>query len=232
MKKHTCLIIKDTKADQDIVQELLKQVPLLMQVDCCTTAADAFRLLTEHVYDLIFLDMQLPGQSGLDWLRASPHRPPVIITTAFPDFAVDCYDLNVADYLLKPFPLIRLQRALNRALTMQVSERSLTDRDSIYLYHDRRLQQFRFDDILYFEAYGAYTKIHSITDFVAVNESISAIEERLPGGQFMRIQKSFIVNIDKLTAVGHRQVWLNDVQIPIGTQYRESLRQLISRTTP
>jgi DNA-binding LytR/AlgR family response regulator len=228
MTNYTCLIIEDDELAVRDLQRQLNQVPLLKQIDVCGSTNEALAYLVKQSYDLVFLDIKLPGQSGLDWLRTLTNYPPLIITTAYAEFAVDCYDFNVADFLLKPFTPERLQRAINRALMGQSAQRPREETRDIFLYVNRQLQKFNFDDIKYLEAYGAYTKIYTQSDVLVICESISALEERLPARQFMRIQKSFIINLAKLTALERRFAWLTDIKLPIGKNYHDLLNQLVN----
>ncbi len=223
----SCLVIDNNEADTLALQTLLSQVPVFTRIDHAPTASEAiFRLRSEH-YDLVFLDMNLPDMSGIEWLRNTPQRPPVVALSADADDAVPCFDLNVADFLLKPFERPRLLRAMNRALIVKLTERSQTYSQGIFMHTARRLQQFLFDDIQYIEAHGAYSKIYTGHETTTVSNSISWIESQLPPHQFVRIQKSFVVNLKRITAVEARHVWVGKIKLSIGQQYREQLRQFV-----
>lgn len=224
----SCLLIDGNEADSLALQTLLSQVPVFTRVDHASTGSEALCLLASSHYDLVFLDMNLPDMPGLDWLCMTPQRPPVIALSTIAEQAVPCYDLNVADFLLKPLERARLLRAINRGLTINLTERSQTYRQGIFLHTARRLQQFLFDDIQYVEAHGAYSKICTDTETTTVSDSISWIESQLPPSQFVRIQKSFMVNMKRVTAVEARNVWIGKTKLSIGQQYREHLRQLVS----
>lgn len=227
MKRLSCLIIEDIEIDARILMNMLSELPLLYQADWASTATDALSRLMNQTYDLVFLDMRLPGLLGTELLRDMPQRPPVIVTTSYVEFAEPCYDFDVADFLMKPFVISRLQRSINRALTRNLTQAAQSVAASIFLPTNRRMQQFHFRDILFIEAHGAYTKIHGSQGITIVSTSISWLEAQLPTSAFMRVQKSFIINLHYLTAVEARCVWVGETKITVGTQYRDQLRQLI-----
>jgi DNA-binding LytR/AlgR family response regulator len=225
MINHTYLIVDDSPADVALLQHQLSLIPILKQVYVCETVNEALAYLMTQPCHLLFLDINLPGQLGIDWLRNSPHRPPVIVTTSSPDYAPDCYDLEVVDYLVKPYTTDRLMRAISRTFDDKLSKPRI-DSQNIFLHVNRRLRKFNFHDIMYFEAFAAYTKIHTVSEVVITSESISMLENRLPSSQFIRIQKSFIINLEKLTAIEHRAVWLNETKLPIGQRFRDTIGSL------
>jgi len=231
MINYSCLIINDSETDVRVLQNQLNKLLMLKPIDVCSSVDEILPHLIQRPYDLLFLDMNLPGQSGINWLRTSTHRPPTIVTTSSPDFAVDCYELDVADYLVKPISADRLFRAINRGLVGRTPQQIGSDTRTIFLPVNNSLQKFSFEDINYFESHGTYTKVHTRTDILLVNESISSLQERLPSRRFMRIQKSIIVNLTKLTAIEPCFVWLNDAKLPTGKAYRDSLKHLVQGNT-
>lgn len=227
MNSLSCLIIEDSESDARLLTGMLDQLSIFQKIDETQRATEALDQLITFPYDLIFLDIRLPDLPGMDFLRYTPHRPPTIVTTAFLDYAVLCYDLQVADFLLKPFELSRLQRAINRALKSTHEESIKPQTTSIFLQANRQMKQFHFLDIDFIEAHGAYSKIHTTGGVNIVNHAISWIEAKLPLFQFIRIQKSFIVNLSHITAVESRSVWINTTKITVGSQYISQLRQLV-----
>ncbi|KAB7726887.1 response regulator [Rudanella paleaurantiibacter] len=226
MINYSYLIVDDSPSDATILQRQLAQITTLKQVTTCGSIEEALAFLLTQPCHLLFLDIKLSGQSGIEWLRESPNRPPVIITTNYPEYALDCYDLDVVDFLVKPYTTDRLARSIHRALARPTAERTIQSQ-SIFLYVNRKLQRFNFNDITHLEAIGAYTKIHTVDGTYSTSESISMVEARLPQSQFLRIQKSFLINLDKLTMFEHRAVWIGSVKLSIGQQYRETFSQLL-----
>lgn len=229
MKPLSCLLIEDLEADAQGLMQMLSELPVAVEIDWCQTPSEVLNRMQRSAYDLIFLDIQLPGLLGTDLLRNTPQRPPVIVVTDYIEYAVDGYDLQIADYLLKPYDRPRLQRSINRALnsTGNQTQPILRPLDSIFVQSNRRMQQVHFQDILYLEASGIYTKIHSVRDVMIVSHSISWLEKQLPKNQFIRVQKSFIVNARHITAVDARSLWINTTRITVGTQYRDPLKQFL-----
>ena len=229
MKRLSCLIIEDTESDARVLMSMLTRPQVFQQVDWSQTAADALYRLVTASYDLIFLDMRMPDQLGTDFLRDTPQRPPVIVTTANVEYAEPCYDLDVVDFLSKPFEQSRLQRAINRALSSSLAAPPQPYTNSIFLQANRQMKQFHFSDIHFVEAHGAYAKIHSAQGVTVVSHAISWIETQLPATLFLRIQKSFIVNLHHITAVEAKSVWINTTKLSVGSQYVEPLRQFVRR---
>jgi DNA-binding LytR/AlgR family response regulator len=229
MKPLSCLIIEDLEADAQLLMQMLSELPVAFKADWCQLPTDVLNRMQQSAYDLVFLDIRLPGLLGTDLLRDMPYRPPVIVVTAYTEYAVDGYDLDVADFLLKPYGRSRLLRAVNRALNRgdNLMSHNLHLQDSIFLQANRRLQQFKFTDILYVEAQGIHAKIHRRQDATVVSHSISCLENQLPTAQFMRVQKSFIVNVQHITAVDARSLWIGLIKISVGARYREPLKQFL-----
>lgn len=229
MKRLSCLIIEDTESDARSLMNMLTQPPLFQRTDWCQTAADALNRLAANTYDLVFLDIRLPDQTGINFLRDTPRRPPIIVMSASLEYALPCYDLQVVDFLSKPFEQSRLQRAIVRALSSNPQESNQSYANSIFLQTNRQLKKFLYGDIQYVEAHGSYTKIHTAQDITIVSHAISWIETQLPATQFLRIQKSFIVNLHHIAAVNSKYVWINTAKLSIGTQYVDLLRQFVGR---
>lgn len=238
MKPLSFLIIEDKKADAHQLLHLLSELPLLHQTDWIQTTTDVFNRLSSGEYDLVFLDIRMPTLQGTDLLRLMPNRPPVIVVTAYIEYAVPSWDLDVTDFLIKPLDRFRLQRAINRALIgpAPVSLAPVSPppplkgsaSPSIFLPVNRRMQQFYFKDILFIEAQGALAKIQESEGSTLVRTSLTRLETDLPVDQFMRVQKSFIVNIAHIKAIENRNVWVGQTKISVGEPYREQVRQFIA----
>lgn len=226
MKIKKSLIIEDTEQAKDLLEEFISRLPFFAKPDVCATAESAMLFLAKNSYDIIFLDIELPGLSGIELLQTFQQRYPVVITTSHVDFALESYDLNVVDYLVKPLTFPRFARAVNRVLKSE-NQHAETQHE-IFLKIGRKFQLFKYSEIDYIEADGAYSKVWYENKFVLVNDSISVIQERLPKQTFVRIHKSFIINISKLTAYDYRTVWLKTDKLPIGEVYRKSFQNSIT----
>jgi len=225
MNAKKCLIIEDEPQYQHLLEEYISRLPFFASPEVCSTAESALLLLSKNSFDVIFLDIELPGISGIELLQSFTERYPVIITSSHIGFAVESFDLNVIDYLVKPYSFARFTRAVNRAFL--VDKPPAEQSNEIFLKVGRKLQLFKFSEIEYIEADGPYSKVFQKSKFVLVNDNISVIQDRLPKHLFIRIHKSFIINLTFLTAYDYRTIWLNEVKIPIGETYRKSFQGTI-----
>ncbi|GAB2558425.1 LytR/AlgR family response regulator transcription factor [Spirosoma areae] len=231
MKNYYCLIVEDSPQAIDTLKNYLTRLPFFMPPQVCSTVGEAILQLNQRSYDLILLDMKLPDQSGLELLRSFPSPMPVVVTTAYDEFAVECYDLNIADYLLKPFSIQRFMRSINRALNVQFSLSHFAEQEGIFLKTGRNVQRFSYNSIHYVEALGSYCKIHTNGKVEVVNETISNLQASLPRQWFIRVHKSYIINVDKLTSYSHRFVMISGMQIPIGAIYRDRFQGFLALLT-
>lgn len=220
MRKHIALLVDDNAACVAVLRDYLSRLPIFCLPVVARSINEAYSLLIECKFDVVFLDIIQSGGSGREVLDALPRQSPVIVTTSDPSFAAECYDLDVADYLVKPYSFPRFTRAVNRALGVQVSANILADRQSVYLKVGRVVQRFDYETIDFVEAYGIYTKIWYNQKAVVVNETISTLENRLPNEQFMRVHKSYIVNLTKVTTYAHANIWIETTKIPVGKLHR------------
>ncbi|QHW01105.1 LytR/AlgR family response regulator transcription factor [Spirosoma endbachense] len=226
MVNYNYLLLGNNQADLQHLNKLLTQVPLTNKIQCRHTIGEAIELIQANQYDVVFLDTHLADQSGLSWFHQLPTPPVTIVISTEAHYAVECFDLPIADFLLKPVTLPRLFRAIFRALASPVNHKKQEANQSILLYSGRKLHKFTLDELLYFEAFGASTKIHMPGQTIIVNSPISALEAQLPVWQFQRIQKSFIINLAKVSMLDAKAVWIENTRIPIGLQYRELVREL------
>ena len=228
MKQRQCLIIEDSDPDVMLLQEYLTRLPFFQPAQVCRTVAEAIVLMQEVSFDLIFLDMRLPDQTGIDFIRSVPRRVPIIVTTAYADFAVEAFDLDVADYLLKPYTFQRFTRALNRALSVQFVPNSLAEHQFIFIKVGHTVQRFDYTTTDFVQAFGTYCKVSSQGKVTVVNEIISNLENLLPKQQFLRIHKSYIINLTKITSYNYRGVYIGSTLIPLGAAYREKFEGFLS----
>lgn len=229
MKIKQCLVIDDNKADVDVLKQKLDKLSFFQLTSTVNSLELASEVLADYPIDLIFLDIKLPHQLGLTLLKSIADLPPVIITSAYPEYAAESYALGkAADYLLKPFSDERLHIALNRALQMRAQTTPYLNRDTIFLKVGRRIQRFDFQSIDYIEAFGIYSKIYFGDQVDVVNERLSSLAKKLPAQFFMRIHKSYLINIRQMTSYDRLNIWLGKTKIPIGISYRPQLEGLLS----
>nr|WP_294942754.1 LytTR family DNA-binding domain-containing protein [uncultured Mucilaginibacter sp.] len=230
-----CIIIDDEPLALELLTDNLKQVPRLQLVASCRSAAQAMQVLHTEVVDLIFCDIQMPGLTGLQLVKSLAQKPMVIFVTAYHEFAVDGFELDVVDYLLKPVPLERFLKACNKALHLYdienktstpVHERS---RGHLFVYADYNLIRINHGEITYIEGLKDYVKLHrnGVAKPVLSRITIKALEEQLPPDQFFRTHKSYIVNVGYVQSVRKGRIKLNDAEVP----YTDNYREVISRMT-
>ncbi|MEP3209993.1 MAG: LytTR family DNA-binding domain-containing protein [Maribacter sp.] len=232
MKHLQCLIADDEPIARQILEGYIKDVPQLRLVASCKNAFEVIEMLQKEPIDLLFLDINMPKLSGLSLLKTLQRGPKVIITTAYPEYAVAGFELSVTDYLLKPFSL---ERFLQAVLKVQKDEEALPENEvnpiahsakTIFVKSDKKILRLNLDAITHVEAYGNYIKVYE-QNMVLTPQTLSEFLERLPQ-HFLRIHKSFAINFDQLKLIDGNQVLLqNDIKIPIGKSYRKKVLQYI-----
>lgn len=230
-----CLIIEDEPEFSTQLSEFVGRTQIMAPPIICTTAMTALQAMSTNQIDLLFLDINLPDMSGLELIKALPGHPAIIITSSYSSRAVDCFDLEVVDFLHKPYDYNRFLRALSRAMVRTTPavpvvvpepvKETAAEKDMIFFKSGRRIERFRYDDILYIEAYGLYSKVHTASGTVAISKRISAVLDSLMQDRFIRIHKSFIINITYLKRLELKQVWIKEQRLPIGITYRPSVHQ-------
>ena len=222
-----CLIIDDEPLAQDIIEEYLTNFSFIKLVAKCDNALIALEWIKKQKIGLIFLDISMPFISGIEFIRSLKNPPAVILTTAHKEFALESYDLNVVDYLLKPISFERFLKAINK-LDIDVSDIPnpvITDTKSdsfIYVKSEKKNVKILLKEILFIESLKDYIKIHTIDKTIITQVSISTIEQRLPDN-FLRVHRSFIVARDKITAYTQHDIEIGKLQIPIGRNYKTTV---------
>jgi DNA-binding LytR/AlgR family response regulator len=229
MSKLNCIIIEDEPLAVRILTDYIAQVPFLALQASFKDAILATEYLHQHTPDLIFLDIHLPKLKGMAFLKTLSHPPAVIITTAYHQYAVEGFNLNVTDYLLKPFEFERFLIAVNKVKLAQrekTTETPAETRDFIFLNIDRKKVKVLFSDIVYIESQREYIKIVTTKNTFLSKMSTHEIEALLPPALFRRIHRSFIVSIHKIDSYTAEMVELSGISIPIGRGYKDVLDDL------
>lgn len=231
-----CLIVDDEPLAHDIILRYMEDVPFLKLAGQCYRAAEALDFLSKHSVDLIFLDIRMPKLSGLELLRTLKHPPIVIITSAYEEHALESYDLDVCDYLLKPFRFERFLKAVNRALTQHTLQQptpgTLPHAEpappaQIYIKSDKKLILLDLEAVHYLESLGNYVKIWEGATFLLTPRTLSSFEEQLPADAFIRIHKSFILHRKYVQYIQGNIIKLkNGKELPLGKNYKHVLKLL------
>ena len=233
-----CLIIDDEPLAHDIILAYINDVPFLTNIGHCYRATEALDFLSNHEIDLIFLDIRMPKLNGLDFLRTLPHKPLVIITSAYEEYALESFDLAVCDYLLKPFRFDRFLKAVNRVQETynlknpidkqkNISQNEIAITDKITVKVDKKHILISLDDIFYLESLGNYVKVWKDDGFLLTPRTLSSFEEQL-SSTFVRIHKSFIINKKHLHYIEGNVVFLkNAQQVAVGKNYKANIKQLL-----
>ncbi len=233
------LIIDDEPLAQRIVEKYAADIPYLEQVGKCSGAFEAMDFLYKNEVDLIFLDINMPKMGGLDFLRSLKNPPIVIITTAYREYALESFDLDVIDYLKKPFAFERFYRAVQKAQEkLQTGGKSKPEKaeivsekekeDFIFVKADTKIHKLNFKDIFYVEAYGDYVKIQLKDKQIVTYSSLKSIAQNLPVDRFFRVHKSYLIAINKIEVIEGNTIKINNNEIPIGKSYKKDFFELIN----
>lgn len=223
------LIIDDEPIAHDIIKEYCDLLPHMELMKHCYDALEALDYLRDHTVDLLFLDLNMPKLKGFEFLKTLNNPPHIIVTTAYQEHALEGYELNISDYLLKPFSFERFLKAVNKVAISTPSDSnetlfSTTSKDSIFLYSDKKHVQIKLSNLLYVEAAGNYAKVVLKENTVVIREKISKVLDLLPSNQFIQVHKSFIVSKEHIKMIEGNRILINDAIIPIGKLYKSNLK--------
>ena len=228
------IIVDDEPIAHRIIEGYCNDLPHLKLKKHCYDALEAMQFLSTQEVDLMFLDLNMPKLKGFDFLRTLSNPPKIIVTTAYGEFALEGFELNVADYLLKPFSFERFLKAINNAFSEKSSpkkevqvQRKEPSKNQIFLKGDKKYHQISIDDILFIEAYGNYTKVYLPDQMIVTHSTISFFEMELSSNQFLRVHKSFIVNIPKIETIEGNRIIIENHKIPIGQTYKKVVFRLL-----
>lgn len=229
------IVIEDEPFARRGLVKLLKDYDFLDCMGMYSNTEDARMIMETQDLDLIFLDIHLPEESGLEFAKQIPASIQVIFTTAYPNYALESYDLNALDYLLKPIAEDRLKKALDKAINYfqnKASDRqAVQPTDHIFVKSDRKLFRLALDEIQYIEAMKDYVMIHTKDKKLMVAMNIKTILNKLPSMDFVRVNKSFVVNLKKIESVDNHWVTVAGFEMPLGASFKENLLTLIDKQT-
>jgi two-component system LytT family response regulator len=230
-----CLAIDDEPLALELLEDNISKVPFLKLVATCSHPLEAMQVLQRETIDLIFLDIQMPGLTGLQFIQTITIKPMFILITAYEKYALEGYNLDVVDYLVKPVSLERFIKACNKAWELHQLKTKKESGEAVpgyfFINVDYSLVKVVFADIMWIEGFKDYLKIHlkSTSKPLVARITMKSIEEQLPASMFIRVQKSFIVSKEHITAVRRNSVFINDIEIPVGDNYKEAISALTGK---
>jgi len=230
-----CLLVDDEELALDVLEIYLDRLEGFEVAGRCTNALEASSFLNENPVDLVFLDIQMPMLNGMEWIKSLPIPTKVVFCTAFSNFALESYEVNAIDYLLKPVSFERFEKAVSKAADMIQKEQRLADlkeEEYISIKSERRFYKIPINSILYIHSLSNYYQVVTPEKKIIVYGSLSALENKLSANQFIRIHRSYLVAINKIEAISSTFILLEGKKIPVGRKYRDSVEALIDRKNP
>lgn len=231
-----CVIVDDEPPAREIMRRYVTEMPQLELIGECSNAIQALTLLQQVNIDLLFLDIRMPQLNGNDFLKVIKNPPQVIFTTAYPDYAIESYELDVVDYLLKPIHFDRFVKAVNKSFhlsrlqvpqTFAAPEEQRPTEECVYFRADRKMVKVMLHDILYIESMKDYVKVITVGGTIITKQSISSVEEMLPEKRFIRTHRSYIVSVDKIRAFTNEAIEIEKTELPIGKLYRNEVLKML-----
>lgn len=232
----TCLIVDDEPLARNLLAEYVKKVPSLQLVEVCSSPLAAMEVLKQKSVDLLFLDIQMPEITGITFLKILKRKPLVVLTTAYSEYALESYDFDVVDYLLKPITLERFLKAVDKVTERLSTPRVVQERTSpevaqpfIFVKDGTKLVKIRWADILYIEGLKDYVTIHTRQQKVISLQRLKVLEEQLPSDKFIRIHNSYIVALDAIDSIHKGDVQIGTALLPISDSYKKTFRDFIDK---
>ena len=235
----TCLIVEDEPLARNLLTDYVRKVPSLELVDVCSSPLAAIEVLKQKKVDLLFLDIQMPEITGITLLKVLQKKPLVILTTAYSEYALESYDFDVVDYLLKPITLERFLRAVDKATqrleassSEGTSKEKLPSNESqefIFVKDGTKLVKIRYADILYVEGLKDYVTIHTRQQKITSLQRLKVLEDTLPSNKFIRVHNSYIIALDAIEVIHKGDVQIGSAMIPISDSYKKNFKEFIDR---
>jgi DNA-binding LytR/AlgR family response regulator len=232
MKRLRCIIIDDEPVARKILKEFAEKVPYLELQGQFENAMKARTFLQTNVTDLLFLDIEMPKLSGIEFLQEIGVRPLVILTTAFPQYALAGYELDIIDYLLKPFAYSRFLKAVQKAWDFRQMKDAASPGDAypfIFVRSERRIEKIELRNIVYIESMGNYASIYTETNKITAYLTLKSLESQLPPTMFIKIHQSYLINFCRITAIEGNELRLDTKVLPIGRNYKDQVMTIIQQ---
>lgn len=226
-----CIIVEDELLAQQVIQNHLEKIDTFELVATCKNIPEATEVLDKQEVDVMFLDIQLPGMTGIHFLRTLRVSPIVVLTTAYAEYALESYELNVIDYLLKPISFERFSKAIHKILDwkQELSTKNSLPGDHMFIRSNGKFFRINFSDIRYIEGMKDYLKIHTGDNTFITHQTMNEIEGILPAGQFMRVHKSYVVGVAHIKSIYGNSIDTGEITLPIGINYKEKVMNLVGK---
>ncbi len=219
-----CLIVDDEPLSLDILEKYIHDIPDIELAGRCLDAFEAMKMISEKQIDLVFLDINMPKLSGINMVRSVESMPDVIFTTAYPEYAVEGFELDVLDYLVKPISFERFVKAVNKALKkLKPAPEQAVDQSFLMVRVDKKMYKVLHSDILYVQSMGDFVKIHTQQKVYISGDTLKNIESQLPENRFVRIHKSYIISLDAFSFLEGNQIRIGETFLPVGQTYKNGL---------
>ena len=231
-----CIIVDDEPLAIEVIESHLSKLDDVEVVATCTNALNAFEILQKESIDLIFLDIQMPKLTGIDFLKTLQHPPKVIFTTAYRDYALESYELDAIDYLLKPISFDRLLKAIGKVYGQLTPKNGIDatsiiteNGDHIYVKADKKMVKIKLDEVLHIESLKDYVRIKTTNKTIITHQKISHLEEKLPKNEFLRVHRSYIIATSKVDSFSGALIEIEGTEIPIGRNYKNHVIGFLSQ---
>jgi len=229
-----CIAIDDEPLALKQIAGYIQKIPFLELVAACSSAFDAMEVLDSQLVDLMFVDINMPDLNGLEFVKSLEQKPLVIFTTAYSEYAIEGFKVDAIDYLLKPFYFSEFSRSVQKArrqlgLIQNSKEEIDSNNDFLFIKSEYKLVRINFNDILYIEGMKEYVRIHLAGQKPVMSLlSMKSLEEQLPNNRFMRVHRSYIVNLDRITVVERFRIVFDKVHIPVSENYKEKFQEFLN----
>ncbi len=226
---YKCLIIDDEPAAHYVLMNYIEKHPNLLLSGQCYNVIEALSFLRDQEIDLLFLDINMPELSGLEFLKLLPNPPKTILTTAYSEYALESYEFGVIDYMLKPISSLRFLKSVERFLSYQnisSKQNSLTEQTNLNVKVKGRDEEINLNEITYIQSYGNFIKIFTGQKFYLVSMTTQEVLKNLPSSQFLRIHKSYIISLQKIEKFENNEIFICDTKLPVGITFKQKLQKL------
>jgi DNA-binding LytR/AlgR family response regulator len=227
-----CLVIDDEPIARTGLLEHIKQIDFLFPAGECKSPIEATTFLMQNKVDLLYLDIQMPKMTGIDFLKNNPHLPPVIFTTAYSEYAIEGYELDILDYLLKPISFNRFYKSALKAkefVDLKRKNKTIKNEEYFFIKSNQKIEKIFINDIIYVEGMANYIIIHTVQQKYIAYLTFKGIEEQLPAHLFIRIHRSFLIAVNAIKSISPEEAVLHGITLPISKNYKDQVMELVEK---